>query len=144
MVTEQQRLNLIQTLFSFYGLKEWTAPGKSNPEIEDFFEELGFNYTDDTAWCSAFANFVAKKVGLEYTGKLNARSWLTVGYQVTEPAVGDVVVFWRQSKSSWKGHVAFYINEDDKYIYVLGGNQSNMVNVAAYPKYRLLQYRRLT
>lgn len=132
--------------FSYYGLKE--IKGKAdNAEITGFFDELGFDgkkMKDETAWCSAYANIVAKYSNLEYSGALNARSWLTIGEDVDFPEYGDVVVFWRESKESWKGHVAFYINDDADYVYVLGGNQGNQVCIKAYPKSRVLKYRRLT
>jgi hypothetical protein len=56
---------------------------------------------------------------------------------------GDIVVFWRESIKSWKGHVGFYIREKDGWIYTLGGNQANQVKISAYPKSRVLSYRRL-
>lgn len=136
----------MKVAFSQYGIRE-IAGKTDNKEVLKYFEILGFDgdkLKDETAWCSAFANWVALSVGLECSGMLNARSWTKVGVEVKVPQFGDVVVFWRESKNSWKGHVAFYVNSDDSFIYVLGGNQSNRVNVAAYPKERLLTYRRLT
>lgn len=118
-----------------------------NPEILKYFDELGFDgkkLKDETAWCSAFVNWCAKTCGLEYSGKLNARSWLTVGEPLEEncePQIGDLVVFWRGSKDSWKGHVGIYMNKVDNWIFVLGGNQSNSVSVMPYSDSRLLEYR---
>jgi len=97
----------------------------------------------DMAWCSIFINYMAKDCGYEHTNSTLARSWLDVGIPTHSPNIGDVVVFWRKQKDSKWGHVGIYIREDDKYIYVLGGNQSNGVNIKPYPKYRLLGYRRL-
>jgi hypothetical protein len=62
---------------------------------------------------------------------------------VQKPQLGDIVVFWREKKDSWKGHVGFYINETNTHINVLGGNQNNMVCIKPYPKSRLLQYIKL-
>ncbi|MFL0067761.1 TIGR02594 family protein [Tenacibaculum maritimum] len=127
------------------GVKEIVGR-KDNPQVLKYFDEIGYDgvkLKDETAWCSAFANWVCKKVGLPYTGKLNARSWLKVGRRVSEPKLGDIVVFWRESRSSWKGHVAFFVRETKNWVYVLGGNQNNQVKISAYPKNRLLQYRRL-
>ena len=93
--------------------------------------------------CSAFANWVCKKAGLIYSGKLNAKSWLNVGYRVTKPKLGDIVVFSRGDPKGWQGHVAFFIRKTPNWIYVLGGNQNNQVKISAYPKHRLLEYRRL-
>jgi uncharacterized protein (TIGR02594 family) len=135
----------IELALSQYGVKEIVGK-QDNPEVLKYFKNLGFDSSslkDETAWCSAFANWVARESGLEYSKKLNARSWLNVGKEVIEPKLGDIVVFWRESPDSWKGHVAFYINDDDNYIYVLGGNQSNQVCIKPYAKRRLLTYIRL-
>jgi len=85
------------------------------------------------------------KAGLHRSKKLNARSWLNIGEEVKEPQAGDVVIFWRESKNSWKGHVAIYVNhsENKKYINCLGGNQSNKVCIRAYKAEQLLGFRRL-
>lgn len=132
----------LELAFSQYGIKE--IPGnEDNPEVIKYFNEIGFDGSklkDETAWCSAYVNWVCKKSGLPFSGKLDARSWLKVGCKVNTPKLGDVVVFWRESKSSWKGHVAFFIKEDGNFIWVLGGNQSNQVNISVYPKERLLAY----
>lgn len=131
--------------FKLYGVTE-VEGARDNPKIIDLFNELGFDgedLKDETSWCAAFANAMLKRANLEYQNTLNARSFLKIGKQVYDPKFGDIVVFWRESKNSWKGHVAFYINEDESNINVLGGNQGNRVKISAYPKYRLLQYRRL-
>ncbi|WP_430409245.1 TIGR02594 family protein [Kordia sp.] len=138
---------LLEIAHSQYGVTE--EKGKlHNPTIVNYFKEIGHQWVsnDETAWCSAFMNWIALKAGKKKSGKLNARSWLTVGRKVTKPIQGDVVVLWRDQKRSWKGHVGLFINysEDKKHIYVLGGNQNNQVNIKRYPAYRLLGFRRLT
>lgn len=138
-------MELIKKAFTQYGVKE-IAGQKDHPQILKYFNILGFDgarLKDETAWCSAFVNWVAKTEGYEYTGKLNARSWLKVGEKIENPDFGDVVVLWRESPDSWKGHVGFFVKETRRYIYVLGGNQNNSVCIKAYPKTRLLGYRRL-
>lgn len=137
-------MNIINTALSQYGVKEIVGR-QHNPKVLEYFKAAGHSWVkdDETAWCSAFANWVAKNAGKQATGKLDARSWLKVGQKVTSPQIGDVVVFWRESRSSWKGHVAFFVRETNRHIYVLGGNQNNSVNIKAYPKNRLLEYRRL-
>ena len=132
--------------FTQYGVKE-IAGSRDNPEVVKYFDDLGFDGSvlkDETAWCSAFANWVCKFSALPYTRKLNARSWMEIGNDVVMPEVGDIVVLWRVSKTSWKGHVGFYINHDEDNIYVLGGNQNNKVCIRPYGITRLLTYRRLT
>lgn len=126
-----------------YGIREWKEG--SNPEILKFFHAIGqtWIYEDETAWCSAFLNWCCLMTGKDYSGKLTARSWLNVGREVKNPITGDVVIFWREDKDSWKGHVGFYVKQDFHFIYVLGGNQDNEVCIKKYPKIRLLGYRRI-
>jgi len=133
----------VEIAFSQYGIKEIKGE-KDNPEILKYFDEIGYNGSalkDETAWCSAFVNWVLKTSDAPYTGKLNARSWLKIGTETNCPKMGDVVIFWRSSKNSWKGHVGFYIHESEDEIFVLGGNQNNQVKISSYPKERLLGYR---
>lgn len=139
------RLILLETAIKEYGVTE--IPGnKSNPEINKYFNITGHTWADDElAWCSAYVNWVCKSQGFEYSGKLNARSWLDVGENVTNTQVkpGDIVVFWRENITSWKGHVGFFIKWNKNGIYTLGGNQNNQVNIKSYPGHRLLGFRRL-
>ena len=90
-------------------------------------------------------NWVAKKAGMESSGLGNARSWLNVGIPVVNPEPGDVVVFWRESPNSHKGHVGVFMgySQDQSRIYTLGGNQNNQVGETAYSKGQLLGFRRL-
>jgi len=134
----------LQLALSEFGVKEIVGK-KHNPQVLKYFKETGHEWvtTDETAWCSAFVNWVAKHSCLEMSNKLNARSWLSVGVVPDSLVVGDLAIFWRESKSSWKGHVGFLIRETSNYVYVLGGNQRNSVCVKAYPKGRLIGYRRL-
>ena len=132
-----------------YGHREIKGQ-EDNPEVTKYFTDIGFDgqaLKDETAWCSAFANWCCQMTGHRKSGKLNARSWLTVGEKVDleggeRPQIGDIVVLWRVHPSSWKGHVGFFVAERKGYIYILGGNQSNMVKISGYPNGRLLEYRR--
>ena len=59
----------------------------------------------------------------------------------TTPQLGAVMVFWRKAPDSGLGHVGFYFAEDEASYHILGGNQSNMVNVARLRRDRLLTAR---
>jgi uncharacterized protein (TIGR02594 family) len=124
-------------------------PGvKDNPFILRVLRALDSSIrSEETAWCSAFVNFCAREAGYESTGKLNARSWLTVGDKIPlELAkLGDVVILWRGIKDGWMGHVAFldHYNAKRGLLYLLGGNQSDAVNISSYGTDRLLGIRRL-
>jgi uncharacterized protein (TIGR02594 family) len=129
------------------GLHEWGQHGvagpESNPKILYYFSDIGHTWVkdDDTPWCAAFLNWLLKKADLPHTGKLNARSFLQWGKKTDQPKIGDVVVLWRISKESAYGHCGLYVNQDENNIFILGGNQSNQVNIYPFPKYRLLEYR---
>ncbi|WP_282148928.1 TIGR02594 family protein [Algibacter lectus] len=123
-------------------------PGREhNPRIVKYAQDSGFKYIndDETPWCSFFMNWVAQQAGLESTNLANARSWLNVGIPVSMPEPGDVVIFWRESPNSYKGHVGVFIgySQDQTRIYTLGGNQSDQVGETAYPSNQLLGFRRL-
>lgn len=131
----------------YLGLEEW--PGaRHNPAIVEFAKTVGHGWVqdDETPWCASFVGSVLAQLGLPHTGKLNARSYLEWGDEVPLERAhrGDVVVFWRGSRDSWKGHVGFYEGVDRQgNILVLGGNQGNRVSVAPYSRERLLSVRRL-
>ena len=127
------------------GVEEW--PGaKHNPVIMSYFDAAGHSWVDgdETAWCAAYVNAVLAEVGLIGTGALNARSFLDWGEAVAlkDLKPGDVVVFWRESPESWKGHVGFVSSIDGNNVLCLGGNQGNAVSVAPYPMSRVLGFRR--
>lgn len=136
---------LFTTALGEYGISEKPGKGQHNARILKYFSEIGHEWVenDETAWCSAFINWCAKMNCLERSNKLNARSWLDIGEVIEEPQQGDIVIFWRESKDSWKGHVAIFVAKRDKTIFVLGGNQANMVKITGYSQDRLLGYRRL-
>lgn len=99
------------------------------------------NEKDETAWCSAFVNWCVEQSGFEGTDSASARSWEHWGQRAREPKRGCVVVFWRQDPYCGLGHVGFFMDDAGGTIRVLGGNQSNAVNVKFYSKDRLLSYR---
>jgi len=138
---------LLKIAFNELGTEEIVGK-KHNPEVLKYAKDtkIAGITTDEIAWCSTFVNWVAWKAGLQYSGKANARSWLNVGIKVTEPEPGDIVVFWRESPQSWKGHVGIYIGVsfDKKRVYSLGGNQGNRVSVTGYRMDTVLSYQRLS
>lgn len=142
-------LDLIQVALSVYGIEELVGSG-NNKQIMQMAKEAGFEHdylSDEVAWCSMFANWVALKAGYERSKKLNARSWLDIGQPVTQPETGDVVILWRNEKTSAFGHVGFFVNFDpmspNKFINILAGNQGNKVGIEEFNIERLLGYRRL-
>lgn len=134
---------LLREALKYYGEQEYDGEDH-NPIIVSFLQTDSFAFnSDEIPWCSAFINYIAKQVGLERTKNLTARLWLNVGEVITEPELGDLCILWRQSPKSWKGHVGIYIRQTEDKVWLLGGNQNNMVNIRSYNKTRLLGYRRL-
>ncbi|QGY46239.1 TIGR02594 family protein [Maribellus comscasis] len=137
---------LLKIAFNELGTEEIVGD-QDNPEVLKYAKEVGIKgiTNDEIPWCSTFVNWVAWKAGLQYSGKANARSWLNIGEKVTAPEPGDIVVFWRESPQSWKGHVGIFlgISADKKRVYCLGGNQGNRVSVSAYRLNTVLSYQRL-
>ena len=113
------------------GTVEW-AKG-DNPKVVAYFRDSGNPgvKSDTTAWCAAFVGAMLARAGVKPTGKLNARSYLDWGVEVDPANImeGDVVVF-KRGTSSWEGHVGFAAGKPkDGKIMVLGGNQSDAVNI---------------
>lgn len=96
---------------------------------------------DEIPWCSSFVCAMIEQSGLQSTKSAAARSWLGWGKFIKTPRIGCVVVLKRGLKP-WQGHVGFYAgSEIDDVIWVLGGNQSNSVNIQAYDLRDKLSYR---
>jgi uncharacterized protein (TIGR02594 family) len=122
------------------GVKEITGE-KHNPRILQYHKATSLKATDDeTAWCSAFANWCMQTAGLKGSGSAAARSWLDWGKKLEEPKEGCIVVFKRGSQP-WQGHVGFFAGFDGDNVLTLGGNQGNEVKIAPYAKNRVLGYR---
>lgn len=137
---------LIKIATSQIGQKEIVG-NNDNPEILKYWTETGIFPTthDEVPWCSAFVNWCCKKSGAEMSDKPNARSWINVGTGTKNPKPGDVVVFWRSSVDSWKGHVGFFLgfNSDSTRIFCLGGNQSDSVSIQSYDSTKVLGFRKV-
>jgi len=125
---------------SLQGTKE-TLGKRNNPEILEWAETCNIDYnSDDIPWCGLFvAQCIASTLPGEKLppGPLGARNWLKFGKE-SKPVQGAVLVFWRGNKDGPNGHVGFYHGEDNESYHVLGGNQSDSVNVCRIKKGRLL------
>lgn len=114
---------------------------RHNPRILEYFTAVrGDTHDDETAWCSAFVNWVMREIGITGTQRANARSWITWGNSIPTDTLhyGAITVLWRVSPSSWEGHVGFYVGSEGGEIVLLGGNQGNAVSLKNYPRSRLL------
>lgn len=132
------------------------AGDQDNPLIEHMVQmDSPWFEGDEIPWCSGFVNFVARVLGLERSRSLRARSWLLVGEEVRGFANArkgfDVVVLKRgrgpqpgRNVIDAPGHVGLFSHVDEQgMVHLLGGNQSDAINVSAYPIEDVLDIRRL-
>lgn len=140
----------LETMRTLIGTKEVPGPG-NNPEILRWASDIASRFPDMTPYCRQFTNDAIPWCGLTVgyvmamngirppfasgdTGKfLWANAWASWGTKLDKPVPGAVMVFTRNGG----GHVTLYEAEDADYYHVCGGNQSDMVNVARYPRRQL-------
>jgi uncharacterized protein (TIGR02594 family) len=136
---------ILEQALSYYG-QQAIVGYDTNKIIERFYEEAGHPEIkgDETPWCAAFLNAVLFEMDAPNTGSLLARSFLNLGINTDKPEMGDIVVFWRESKESWKGHVGIVIRVDGSMVYALAGNDNNMVAIHPYSTHSVLGYRKLS
>lgn len=121
------------------GISEVRGP-QHNPEILQMWRDIkrGGIKDDETPWCAAFVGAMLERAGIRSSRFESARSYLDWGQQLALPVPGCVVVFTRQGG----GHVGFAVGRDRTgNLLVLGGNQSDAVNVRAFPVSRVTGYR---
>jgi len=103
---------------------------------------------DEVPWCSAFVNFICWQLRLPRSKSLAARSWLQVGtpVELTNAVVGFDVVILKRGSDPNAGHVGFFasLDEGESIVQLLGGNQSDAVTVAPFPRDRVVGVRRLS
>lgn len=118
------------------------VPGSGhNPRILEYQKATTLSAPDDeTPWCSSFVCWCLQAVGVAHTADARARSHLAWGEVLPTPRYGCLVIFSRPPNPR-AGHVAFWLETTDERVRVLGGNQSNRVSVATFPKSRVLGYR---
>src|SRR5258708_7597584 len=77
------------------GTKGVPGAKANNPRILEYLKTVGGNPQDETAWCSAFVNWVMLKADYTASGSALARSWLRWGFPLVYPEQGAIAVFWR-------------------------------------------------
>ena len=111
-----------------------------------FGDQLDMNINPRrTAWCAAFANAILVKMGYDYSGSLESTSFARYGKPVKTAARGDIVVLHGGRRSPT--HVGFLVGtakvNGRLFYYVLGGNQSNKVQVSIFPASSVIAIRRV-
>ena len=132
---------VIAEAMRYFGINE--IKGKANNQtIMSWAKDVGVEKTytsDEVAWCGLFVAKVVQKAGFEpVKDPLWALNWNNFGTKQKVAMLGDVLVFKREGG----GHVAFYVAEDNTHYHVLGGNQSDSVNIIRIDKKRCVGVRR--
>ena len=126
------------------GTTEGPGP-EDNPAVMEMYASVGHDWVehDSVAWCAAFVGHCLERAGLRSTRKLTARSYLDWGVPVemADAQPGDIAVIPRGS-SSWQGHVFFIDRIEGAWVWGLGGNQGDAVNIKRYRVSKLLGVRR--
>lgn len=122
------------------GEREITG-AKHNGKIVEWFKKAGAGWfkDDETPWCGAFMAYCMIVAGQPIPAKgeaVRAKAWALWGKD-TPPRVGAVAVFGRDGG----GHVGMVVGENAANLYILGGNQSNAVNITPIAKSRLIAFR---
>lgn len=112
---------------------------KNNPRIIEYHKATSLQASDDeTAWCSAFANWVMLKSSIKGTDSAAALSWQNWGMKLDKPQYGCIVVF---DHGGGHGHVTFFDSFNGSNLRCLGGNQSNAVKYSVYSTNEVVAYR---
>jgi len=133
------------------GQAEVAGEGRDNPRILEYHQATTLRAThDETPWCSSFVNWVLRQSGHPGTRNALASSWLAWGQKLTGPRYGAIAIIRSRSAagnaatgSSTGYHVGFLVEQTDKAVRLLGGNQSDTVKVSSFSfeKYTLEGYR---
>ncbi len=89
---------------------------------------------DEVAWCAAFVGATLRRAGYKSTGSLAARSYESYGTKLPGPQKYCIGVM-KWVNSGWKGHVGYVVDYNSKYVWMLGGNQSDSVKISRYPRH---------
>lgn len=105
-------------------------PENRGPAIDRYIRLAKCGQPGDP-WCAIFANAMLEQNGLPGTHSAASQSFRHDFnfVRLVGPALGAIAVFWRRSPQSGLGHVGFYRGETDNYVYTLGGNEGDMVQI---------------
>lgn len=128
--TKQPAAPWLDEMVSRLGTTEVSGP-KSNPEILQWFEQIGHPEIDDdaTSWCAVTVGSCLKAHGYPTTARdvnMLARSYVNYGTKC-EPKRGALAI-WPRGKSKWQGHINIVEDVREvggrRQVLCVGGNQS--------------------
>lgn len=133
------------------GVTEWTKTRHNpNPIVQHWVQQAMGNdelvdvTSDDHPWCAMYVGAKLVQAGYPSSHSGMARSYMRYGTAIdkhddSQWKQGDIAVFWRGSSNDGvTGHVAFLLSWDARYVYILGGNQSDEVCIIKEPRAKIL------
>ena len=117
----------------------------NNPKIAQAFIDCGYpGLTDSTAWCGVYVGSRLLRVGIRppqapaWARNYSDPDW---GIGLADPMYGCVVNVER-GEPGGDSHVGFCVDFDDKYVRLLGGNQTNDVTDSyVVPRSKVISYK---
>jgi uncharacterized protein (TIGR02594 family) len=120
------------------GVKETPGP-RATLRVIEYRRIAGCDLTGDDGsvpWCRIYVCAIFALCGIPYL-----KSWMARAVErdpnfvrLPGPALGAVCSFWRGSRAGGLGHTGFYRGETPTKVLVEGGNESDAVRRAFYPK----------
>lgn len=117
-----------------------------NPKIIAYFAACGLRgapfLDDETPWCAAFVGAALAACKIEGTGSAASRSysrWAN-GKTLAVPTLGAITVMHRKPPKPGLGHVGFLVGINANYVDILGGNQSDAVNIKRFERERIIGF----
>lgn len=136
----------IQVALGELGVKE-VKGSQHNPRILAYHGDTGLGATaDEVPWCGSFVAWCLDEAGISISSIRNwaagARQWAERGYgtELKEPIPGALIILKRGKYPS--GHITFFLDWVDEAKTVMrcvGGNQSNAVTIATYPRNQIIE-----
>ena len=117
---------LLKTAEKYIGIHEKPGPG-SNPFVAKCLAACGYQGEDDSVipWCACFISELVKECGYSLPElPAAAISWRHWGVGIEDPEIGCLAVF--------PHHIGIVADFDDDGIDLLGGNQSDAVNIKRF------------
>lgn len=137
----------MQTAWAQVGTAEVAGP-QANPRIVEYFAHIGRAdvVSDEVAWCGGFAGYclATSSVPLDAippSERLLAMSYKKIGTPIDDVRPGALVILTRPEGGPGAGHVGFVAGVTPTHVLVLGGNQSNTVNVTPFRRERIVALR---
>ena len=134
----------MQWMFKADGTKEY--PGEpNNPMIMRSVEVIAERWPDlasyartyredATPWCGLAAAWAMTKANIKPPKEfLSSKAWRTFGFDIKTPELGCVVCL--------ESHVALFHHQTGSTIYLMGGNQSDMVNLCPFKESEIVACR---